>query len=298
VVQATIADALASQAAPGDEEGFRRFVYVIARNKVADHYRRHSRELLDDEIDDAPGSQDAVSARDLLRWAQESLPSSEDKSTLEWMLREADGDKLEHIAREENVPAPRVRQRVSRLRKYLRARWAAQLAAAGVAGLLVVLGVVWLQRPQKVEIESEKDKLIEDGQRLRRAALERCRAERFRECLEGLDRASRLDPQGDRSEAVRDARKAAAEALAPKPELPEPTPAPAPSQSAPVPAPSATAPPRQKLAPTPVAPQGKNIDSMPETPPQQMAVPKTVVPKGKPRLNDNFAPQQGLPEKK
>ena len=41
IVQATVADALASDNVPGDQEGFRRFVFAVARNKVADHYRRH-----------------------------------------------------------------------------------------------------------------------------------------------------------------------------------------------------------------------------------------------------------------
>ena len=38
------------------------------------------------------------------------------------MLREGEGEKLETIAAEANVPAPRVRQRVSRLRRYYKAR--------------------------------------------------------------------------------------------------------------------------------------------------------------------------------
>src|SRR5688572_18354535 len=261
VVQATITDALASDGAPADREGFRRFVYIIARNKVADHYRRHSRETPDEQaVEHAPGSHDPVSAKDLLRWAEDALPSSEDKSTLEWMLREADGDKLEHIAEEENVPAPRVRQRVSRLRKYLRARWAAQLAAAGVAGLVLVFGALWLQRQQhEDEPTAEKEKALEEGRRLRRAALERCQARDYQKCLDGLDRAQKLDPSGDGSEAVREARRVAAEALAPPPPLPqreiEPAPAPSPPPSASAPPPRA---PQQKTPPP--APSETGLD--------------------------------------
>jgi RNA polymerase sigma factor (sigma-70 family) len=137
VVQATLADVLSAAEVPEDVEEFRRFVFGVARNKVFDHFRRQRRESegLDDH--DPAGPEAPLSARDILRWAEEELPDSESKNTLEWMLREGDGEKLEHIARDAQVPAPRVRKRVSRLRKFLRDRWAAELM---LAGLLVLLG--------------------------------------------------------------------------------------------------------------------------------------------------------------
>ena len=276
VVQATIADALASDGAPADREGFRRFVYVIARNKVADHYRRHSRETADDHvIDHAPGSHDPVSAKDLLRWAEDSLPSSEDKNTLEWMLREADGDKLEHIAEEANVPAPRVRQRVSRLRKYLRAQWAAQLAAAGVAGLVIVFGVLWYQEQRKIEqITAEKEKALEEGRRLRRLALDDCRTQKYQKCVDGLEHARKLDPSGDASDAVREARSAAGKALAPPPPLPQREPAPAPT-----PPPSSSAPELglkglPRLTPTAMPTESNPVPAKNSEPTQQKVAPK------------------------
>jgi hypothetical protein len=58
------------------------------------------------------------------------------------MLREGEGEKLESIAESEQIPAPRVRKRVSRLRRHLRAQWkkeVALLAALGVVVLLIVL---------------------------------------------------------------------------------------------------------------------------------------------------------------
>jgi RNA polymerase sigma factor (sigma-70 family) len=301
VVQATMADALASDGAPLDHEGFRRFVFTIARNKVADHYRRHSREQADEQIiEHAPGSHDPVSAKDLLRWAEEALPSSEDKSTLEWMLREADGDKLEHIAQEENVPAPRVRQRVSRLRKYLRARWAAQLAAAGVAGLVIVFGVLWYQKQRQIEvIKIERDNFAEEGRRLRRAALGDCQAREWQRCLDGLDRAKQLDPSGDDSQAVRDARRAAAEALAPPPILPrqlEQAPEPVPSAS--VPAPKSAPAPKLAPAPKPRAPRpastedDSNFGKPAEEPIQDFKDPKQTAP-----LPAKPAPQMKAPTK-
>ncbi len=141
VVQATFADVLSAAEVPDDAEEFRRFVFGVARNKVFDHFRRRQR----DDAGRDPRSEDAqelsepelpLSARDLLRWAEGKLPDSESKHTLEWMLREGDGEKLEQIAREAQLPAPRVRQRVSRLRKLLRESWAAELLLAGLGLLL------------------------------------------------------------------------------------------------------------------------------------------------------------------
>jgi hypothetical protein len=59
------------------------------------------------------------------------------------MLREGDGEKLEHIARDAKLPATRVRKRVSRLRKFLRERWAAELMLVGLLLLLGGLGALW-----------------------------------------------------------------------------------------------------------------------------------------------------------
>lgn len=142
VVQATLADVLSASTVPEEPEEFRRFVFGVARNKVFDHFRRQKRQTdgLDDNEPTAP--EPPLSARDILRWAEGELPDSE-AQTLEWMLREGDGEKLEHIARDAKLPATRVRKRVSRLRKFLRDRWAAELMLAGLAALLCGLGVLY-----------------------------------------------------------------------------------------------------------------------------------------------------------
>jgi RNA polymerase sigma factor (sigma-70 family) len=283
VVQATIADALASDSAPDDPEGFRRFVFVIARNKVADHFRRAGRETPDEDAGERePGEHDPISARDLLRWAEHELPNSEDQSTLEWMLREADGDKLEHIAEEAQLPAPRVRQRVSRLRRYLRTRWAAQLAAAGIVGLCAVLGYVYSKRDRGNDpelITHESPERLERAKRLRGLAFERCSARDFRGCLDRLDQARLLDPSGDANADVQQARRAAGEALRPFPApsiAPSETPTPAPTLSAPPvfssekarpPAPKPTS---EAPRPTNLVPKPTNLapKSNPKAPPQ------------------------------
>jgi RNA polymerase sigma factor (sigma-70 family) len=147
VVQATLADVLAATSVPDEPEEFRRYVFGVARHKVFDHFRRQRRkeEGLDERDPEAPHAPEApLSARDILRWAEGELPDSEDQSTLEWMLREGDGEKLEHIARDARLPATRVRKRVSRLRKLLRERWAAELMLIGVLLLLGGLGLLYL----------------------------------------------------------------------------------------------------------------------------------------------------------
>jgi hypothetical protein len=63
-------------------------------------------------------------------------------------LRESDGESLDEIARDAELPAPRVRQRVSRLRRHLHSRWLA-LGAAGLALLLCAAALLHALR--KVE---------------------------------------------------------------------------------------------------------------------------------------------------
>jgi RNA polymerase sigma factor (sigma-70 family) len=152
VVQATWTDVLQASQVPSDAEEFRRFVFGVARNKVVDHFRQRARELASaEEVADSAEAGAPVSTRDLLRWAEGKLPDPESKDTLEWMLREGDGEKLEQIAREANLPAPRVRQRVSRLRRFLRRHWAAELL---LGGALLLLGAYLFLRHREAELRA------------------------------------------------------------------------------------------------------------------------------------------------
>jgi DNA-directed RNA polymerase specialized sigma24 family protein len=144
VLQSVIADALAAESAPDEDGALRRWVFGVARNKIADFYRRTRREQPSDAVGDepAPSSGGRANAGDLLRWAEGELPPGSDAlRTFEWMLREGAGEKLEAIAASEKLPAPRVRKRVSRMREHFRARWAAYLAALAAAGLALLF--VW-----------------------------------------------------------------------------------------------------------------------------------------------------------
>ena len=232
IVQAAIADVLSAARVPEDDNEFRRFVFAVTRNKVFDHFRRRVREAPEEEGEEPAALEAPLTARDMLRWAEGKLPDSEAQHTLEWMLREGDGEKLDQIARDANVPAPRVRQRVSRLRRFLRERWAAELmlGALGLALLLPVARHYYLHWRTQQAI-AEHDPILrpepppspeEQGRELRRATLLRCEKAEDRACLEGLDRARDLDPRGDSAAEVVNARRAAAQRLAPVP-LPTPS---------------------------------------------------------------------------
>lgn len=152
VVQATLADVLQAARVPEEPEEFRRFVFAVARNKVFDHFRRQSRYVSGEGEGETAAPEPPLSARDILRWAEGELPDSESHSTLEWMLREGDGEKLENIARDAQLPAPRVRKRVSRLRKLLRERWAAELALISVLLVAAGLGALYWYSSQPKDV--------------------------------------------------------------------------------------------------------------------------------------------------
>lgn len=268
VVQATLTEALAAREAPSTPEELRRWVFGIAKNKVIDVYRRTKREAPPDSGlgDEAAIAESApLSARELLRWAETELPDNEGAdSTLEWMLREGEGEKLEHIAEDAKLPPARVRQRVSRMRRHYRARWAAQLAAvAALAILAIAIWVIWRGRaiPGPEDIAVPERTPLDRADEIRRLALMRCDEEEWAPCLEGLDRAKTLDPTGDGAERVQRAREAAGRALEPKqaPTPPVTTSAKPPKQAPPIstelqkesttqPVPK---PPARKLAPRP-----------------------------------------------
>jgi hypothetical protein len=109
---------------------------AIAKNKVADYHRRAGRELPSDELE-IGASSNVVEDRDLLGAVlREAALDPRGPETLDWLVREHEGETLGSIAAEQRLEAAAVRQRVSRLRKRLRV--ALLLAAALSAG-----GFVW-----------------------------------------------------------------------------------------------------------------------------------------------------------
>jgi DNA-directed RNA polymerase specialized sigma24 family protein len=245
VVQSVLADALIADGAPQDDaEALRRWLYGVARHKIADFYRRTRREQPTDDMGalESPSSGRA-SGKDLLTWAENELPpGSEAKRTFEWMLREGDGEKLESIAASEKLPAPRVRKRVSRMREHFRARWAAYVAGLVAAGLAVIVALYVFRKKPEPEARIAPDSPLELAQKERRRALEACDEARSRadtpkglssraawkECIDGLDRAAVGDPAGEADPRVVHARDDALKALTP-PSLPSAAPLPIPS---------------------------------------------------------------------
>src|SRR4051794_13017199 len=172
IVQATLADAIGSPHAPEDSESLRRWIFGVAKNKVVDYHRRAGRETFEvPEVSDKPAPHTEA---DLLRWAENHLPPGEEnKTTLDWMLREGEGEKLESIAETEKVPAPRVRQRVSRLRRHLKTHWQKEVALLATLGVLMTILVFVLRKKEPEPIANED---LPRAAELRKVGIEKCLA--------------------------------------------------------------------------------------------------------------------------
>lgn len=139
VVQTVVADALAAGAKPETREAVQRWIAGIARHKVADYHRRGGREVPAAATGEAePTSPAPFEERELLALVQRELAADPDAArTLDWVVREHEGEELRGIAEAERLAPTAVRKRVSRLRKALRSRW---LAFGGAGAVLLALG--------------------------------------------------------------------------------------------------------------------------------------------------------------
>jgi DNA-directed RNA polymerase specialized sigma24 family protein len=276
VVQTVLVDALASTRRPDDPAEIRKWLVGIARHKCADVHRRAGRERpAEEDLPEQPAPPPPMEERSLVRWAEEQAQSTREAGkTLGWMAREGEGDKLEHIAEEEALPAARVRQRVSRMRRFLKDRWLAEVALVAALGAMAFFLWRFLRReegpivadptPPKTAAPIEPERVLE-GRRLREATLEVCRQDEHQRCLDDLDRARELDPAGDAVPDVQQARERAAAALRePAPvQEPQQTKEPAPTRTeappapkqAPEPRPTPKAPPTQAPKPPPPSPK-------------------------------------------
>lgn len=223
VVQTVLMDALATPNAPTEPRELTRWMLGVARHKVADLHRRAHREP-PAELPDLEAAPAPIEEIEMARWAEEQAGSSRDaKQTLSWMAREGEGEKLEAIATDEQVPAARVRQRVSRMRRWMKERWLAELAAVAALGVAALVAWWILRRGVEPEalpqpapsapIAPEPPSSIERARALRDDAIAKCKREDWAGCLEGLDQARGLDPVGDQAPAIGAARAQAVEGL-------------------------------------------------------------------------------------
>jgi DNA-directed RNA polymerase specialized sigma24 family protein len=299
IVQSTLADAIESPHAPQDSESLRRWIFGVAKNKVVDYHRRAGRESF--EVPEVPGKPAPHAEADLLRWAEKHLPpGDENKTTLDWMLREGEGEKLEWIAETEKVPAPRVRQRVSRLRRHLKDHWQKEVALLATLGVLLTIAFLVLREKEPEPIANEN---LPRAQELRKVGIEKCLAAEWKDCIDKLDAAKQLDPAGDTRPEVRQARDNAAKGLTLPPPVPSlapttnniaPPPTPVPTGSGFVPSPEPSDMPTKEMknigpkkaapAPTPTPKAAKPISTdswsseplsppMPQEPPVQKQAP-------------------------
>ncbi|HYQ45698.1 MAG TPA: sigma-70 family RNA polymerase sigma factor [Polyangiaceae bacterium] len=225
LVQNTLTEALVAANPPDDAAEFRRWVHGIARHKIADSYRRRGRLPLLSPDFEQRAVDPSPPLGELGEWIESELPKTENaQATLHWLLREGEGETLDEIARDVDLPAPRVRQRVSRLRRHFHARW----LALGAAGLLSLLGVGALfsralqPKGDPSGIAREPITPLERARSLRLEGLQHCAAGAYRECIAALDQAKDLDPAGENAIAINEARAAAANAERSRaaPELP------------------------------------------------------------------------------
>ncbi len=214
IVQQALTEAIESPHAPKESEALRRWIFGVAKHKVVDYHRRAGRETFD--MPDVAGNAAPHVEADLLRWAERNIPDSpENQKTLDWMLREGEGEKLESIAASEKLPAPRVRQRVSRLRRHLKDNWQREVALLAALGVVIgVLVFVFTKLKSGPEPITHDPNIVDPRAiEIRKNALQKCDASQWKECIDGLDEAKRLDPAGDTAPNVQKARDDASKAL-------------------------------------------------------------------------------------
>lgn len=160
LMQTVLCDALASNAAPTDLDELSRWVSGIARHKIADYRRKSARLVVNEHAEDlaSPEPPAPFEAREILGEVLTSEATLRDQKTLDWIVREHDGEALSEIASEEGLPPPAVRKRVSRLRQLLRARFAVM-----AFGLVLVCGALATREDTLATLDISPEPLPGEG---------------------------------------------------------------------------------------------------------------------------------------
>ena len=109
------------------------------------------------------------------------------------------------IAAELRLAPQTVRNELGAARRTARQSWAAFVATGLLATIALIFWIARESEPPKVATPPPPDRL-ELGQEERRVALHECDEKRWQRCLDGLDRAARLDPAGDADPGIQKAR--------------------------------------------------------------------------------------------
>lgn len=144
VLHQVVREALDAPTPPTDRDEARRWLFGIARHKVADFHRLRRRAGVALDPERLASRPAPIEARSLLRNIMaDAMRDPRTAQTMSWLVREADGEQLETLAHEAALPPATVRQRVSRMRRWLRKRWgdeALLLAALSLVGVAMVRG--------------------------------------------------------------------------------------------------------------------------------------------------------------
>jgi DNA-directed RNA polymerase specialized sigma24 family protein len=233
VVQDTLAAAHGAPSLPvGKGDDRNAYVVAIARKKAIDNRRRAVRfpELgeqasVEEHVVQAVPAADMV-GRDFLSRLTADL--REDQTvTFRCMTRKLMGEDLAEIAREVGIPYDTLYKRVTTMQRSMREKF---LRLGGVGVVLLALGLSWgavqprttlaPDQPQDISLlepavsthVGETDPM--DWARvLRGEAFRACMNDQWMECLDGLNAAGQLDPDGEQQPAVKAARADAQSAI-------------------------------------------------------------------------------------
>jgi hypothetical protein len=171
---------------------------------------------VDDEVDRALGLSDAELDAELAAGGLDPKRVRERGNALGEQLEQRIEEKAKARAKATNAQTPVSHEPPSepagtaggadappKVVPFRRARWVALLAAALGGGAVVAMSGGGLPTRSALDRANE----------LRASASKACAAGQWRACLDALDQAKGLDPDGDRTDAVREERRAAQSAL-------------------------------------------------------------------------------------